>query len=380
MAWTSGRAGESHFGAALGGRVRAHVRVTFHELKDLRLDATVQNNPFPLPYLSPGKNEITVSAADAAALGDNQLVVTYAYRPGARRKSYEQLYLEGKEISRTHDASWDATPTVVQKVFTARDLPARFDLDVPTPKGAHPVYPRMVFVRREILAPGQAPLPFPANAHPPKASPGDELKSLPNPFLVGTQPPPPRVARPTKTVTIPLTSGQFATKSGEPAVANQLRWPKVATEKMDPIAFLIGGELKNLPTLKEIAAARLVVPIARAHEKAPTKLGVTSLRAPFTAGQAFDFAKLGDVLSTAIIPTSSDASADWNPAKEFRLDITRHLRALVTGDAKFHGFALRVVPDRGVDDGWTVRVQLPASPKISLEIETYTDLAEAVKK
>lgn len=376
--WKSANAND--FGAALDGRVRAHVRLTFHELKDLRLDATVQNNPFTLPYLSPGKNEITVSAADAAALGDNRLVVTYAYRPGARRKSYEQLYLEGKEISRTHDASWDAAPTVVQKIFTARDLPARFDLDVPTPKGAYPVYPRMVLVRREILAPGQSPLPFPAHAHPPKSTPGEELKTLPNPFLVGTQPPPPRVVRPTKIVTIPLTSGQFATKSGEPADANQLRWPKVATEKVDPVAFLIGGELKNLPTLKEIAAARLVVPLTRAHEKAPAKLGVASLRAPFIAGQAFDFAKLGDVLSTTIIPTTSDASAGWNPAKEFRLDLTRHLRALVTGDAKFHGLALRVVPDRGVDDGWTVCVQLPPAPKILLEIEIYTDLTEAVKK
>ena len=79
----------------------------------------MQNNPFALPYLAPGKNTITVSVADAKALGDNKLVVTYAYRPGVRRKSYEQLCLEGKEIARGHDASWDKTPTVVQKVFTA---------------------------------------------------------------------------------------------------------------------------------------------------------------------------------------------------------------------------------------------------------------------
>ena len=90
--------------------------------------------------------------AEAAALGDNRLVITYAYRSGARRKTYEQLCLEGKEISRAHDASWEATPIVVQKTFTARDLPARFDIDVATPKGLQPVYPRMVLLRREILA------------------------------------------------------------------------------------------------------------------------------------------------------------------------------------------------------------------------------------
>lgn len=137
-------------------------------MRHLRLRATVQNNPFALPFLSPGRNTVTVSAEGPAALGDNRLVVTYAYRPGSRRKSYEQLYLEGKEVARGHDAVWEPEPTVVQKVFTAADLPARFDIDVPTPKGRHPVYPRMLFVRREVLAPGQKPLPLPAGARPPE--------------------------------------------------------------------------------------------------------------------------------------------------------------------------------------------------------------------
>lgn len=49
----------------------------------------------------------------------------------------------------------------------------------------------------------------------------------------------------------------------------------------------------------------------------------------------------------------------------------RYLRSILIGDAKFHGFALRVIPDRGVDDGWPVRVQLPQQPKVTLEIDTY---------
>lgn len=361
------------FGAAVRGQVAARVRLTFRKLKQLHLDATVQNNPFALPFLSPGKNEITVAVADAAALGDNRLVVTYAYRTGARSKSYEQLFNEGKEIARAHDASWDATTTVVQKVFTARDLPAKFDLNVPTPKGLHPVYPRMVFVRREVLAPGQQPLPLPADAHPPRSNPSDEIKTLPNPLLVGTQPPPPRVVRPIKTVTLQLRTTQLATKSGEPAAANLLRWPKTPQEKVDAIALLIGGELKGLPALKELAGARLVFPVTRTHEKAPTKLGVTALRAPIAPGAAYDFAQLGDVFSTAVLPALAAGAPAWNPAREFKFDVTRQLRAIVNGDAKFHGFALRVVPDRSVDDGWTVRVQLPPQPKVYLEIDTYTD-------
>ena len=361
------------FGKIVSGQVTARVRLTFRTLKDLRLEATVQNNPFALPFLSPGKNEISVAVADPAALGENRLVVTYAYRPGARRRSYEQLFLAGKEIARAHDASWDTTPTVVQKVFTARDLPAKFDLDVPTPKGQHAVFPRMVFVRREVLAPGQSPLPLPADAHPPQSQPGDELKTLPNPLHVGTQPPPPRVVRPLKTVTLPLVPGNFVTRSGEPPAANALRWPKTAQEKVDPVAFLIGGELKGLPALKELAGARLVFPVARAHDKAPTKFGATALRAPFVPGAAYDFKQLGDLLGTVILPQLAADAPSWNPAREFKLDVTRHLRAILSGEAKFHGFALRVVPDRGVDDGWTVRVQLPAQPKIFLELDTYTD-------
>ena len=44
------------------------------------------------------------------------------------------------------------------------------------------------------------------------------------------------------------------------------------------------------------------------------------------------------------------------------------------------GFALRIVPDRGIDEGWTVRATLPAQPALRLEIDTYTDISEAAKK
>ena len=60
------------FGAAVGGQVAALARLTFkNELRNLRLQATVQNNPFALPFLSPGRNTVTVSVADPAALDLN---------------------------------------------------------------------------------------------------------------------------------------------------------------------------------------------------------------------------------------------------------------------------------------------------------------------
>ena len=360
------------FGKAVGGQIQALVRLTFKDrLKNLSIQATVQNNPFALPYLSPGKNTISVAVADATALGDNKLVVTYAYRAGSRRKSYEQLCLEGKEIARGHDASWEPAPTVVQKVFTAADLPAKFDIDIATPKGLYPVYPRMLFVRREVVGPNQKPLPLPKNSSPPRTSPGDELKTLPNPLLAGTQPPPPKIVRPSKTVTIELKPSHFVTRSGQVPTGDLLKWPKTPQEQVEPIAFLIGGELKDLPPLKDLVAARLVFSAVRAHEKAPTKVGVTALKGPFIAGQPFEFDRLGDVLATVNVPQLAENAAEWSPAREFKVDVTRQIRSMILGDAKFHGFALRVVPDRAVDDGWTVRIQLPPQPKIVLEIETY---------
>jgi hypothetical protein len=67
------------FGAAVKGHLAALVRIGFKKaLQSLKLEAVVQNNPGALPYLSPGRNQVTVSVADPAALGPNRLVVTYA--------------------------------------------------------------------------------------------------------------------------------------------------------------------------------------------------------------------------------------------------------------------------------------------------------------
>ena len=136
---------------------------------------------------SPGKNVVTVSVADPKALGDNRIVVTYAYRLGSRSKSFEQLYDEDKEIAKAHDATWDDKVTCVQKTFAADDLPAKFEIDCPTSKGRYPVYPRMLFVRREVLAPGQSPASLPSPATTPRVRSSEELATLPSPWLIGTQ-------------------------------------------------------------------------------------------------------------------------------------------------------------------------------------------------
>ena len=117
------------------------------------------NNAGVLPYLSPGKNKLSVTVADPKALGENKLVVTYAYAPGYRDKSFEDLYKEHEPLFAQHGAHWATqTPTIVQKTYRAKDLPATFDIDVPTPKDKYPVYPRcslrpeVVSRKRETIA------------------------------------------------------------------------------------------------------------------------------------------------------------------------------------------------------------------------------------
>ncbi len=178
----------SDFSASVKGRYQALVKLTFTQpVGGLRLAATVQHNRCAVPYLSPGRNTITVTAANPASLGDNRLVVTYVYHTGSRSRTYEQIFGKGEWIAGAKYAEWSDTPTVVQKGFVAKDLPATFTIDVPTPKDKQPVYPRMVLLRREVVAPGEKPLPVPAGAVAPKVGSNDELKTLPSPFLMGSR-------------------------------------------------------------------------------------------------------------------------------------------------------------------------------------------------
>jgi hypothetical protein len=203
------------FSDEVQGHYSALVRLTFgKQLSDVELIGTVQCNRCAIPYLSPGRNNVTVTATNPSSLGNNELVVTYAYRTGSRRKSFEELADGGFEIGRGHHAEWSTEITVVQKRFTADQLPATFQVDVPTPKGRYPVYPRMVFLRREIVPSGSQPLPLPQHAIAPQAASDLELVTLPNPFLVGIAKPPKRI-RPTTTMRIELPIGQVVAKSGE---------------------------------------------------------------------------------------------------------------------------------------------------------------------
>jgi hypothetical protein len=271
----------------------------------------------------------------------------------------------GAEVARAHYATWAEKPTVVQKTFRAKDLPATFDIDIPTPAGKYPVYPRMLFVRREVVPRGSKPLPLLEGAESPRPSQPTELKSLPNPFTVGIAVPPPRVVRPTSQRTIPMRMSHAVSISGQTQENHYLKW-----KEEDMWTILITGELQGLPASKDIAAARLVVPVLRGHAKAPTKLAVTLPIAMIEKNGPYDFKNLGEIVGTGVIPRQP-TEAEYNPPKSFSVDVTRAVKMIAAGDAKFRGFAIRVVPDRSVDDGWTTRLDLPKAALMQLELDVY---------
>ncbi|MCK5528429.1 MAG: hypothetical protein KAI74_01990, partial [Kiritimatiellae bacterium] len=105
------------------GKYKCQAKVTFKKLTSLKLNALVQHNQDALTYLVPGKNKITVSAMDAKALGENELVVTIAYRPGFREIDIlEKVSSSAYEIAKAHNADWSSDPVYVRKRFKAKDL------------------------------------------------------------------------------------------------------------------------------------------------------------------------------------------------------------------------------------------------------------------
>ena len=278
-------------------------------------------------------------------------------------KSYEDLADQGAELGRAHNASWAKTPTVVQKTFAAKDLPTTFDIDLPTPEGKYPVYPRMLFVRREVVPPGQKPLPLPEGSEAPKPAKADELKTLPNPFTIGFAAAPARVERPKTSRTITLQNSHTVSIDGQIEPNHHLAWKKGNTWVM-----LIGGELKDLPAAKQIAAAKLVFPVKRGHEKANVKIGASLLQGSFEPNKAIDYKMLGDVTGFAVVPKSA---ADFEPAKEISIDVTRAVKQIAAGESKFTGLALRVIQDRAIDEGYLTRIDLPAGARPTLVLEVY---------
>ncbi|MDP6634099.1 MAG: hypothetical protein QGG42_04335 [Phycisphaerae bacterium] len=355
----------------VGGAYACDLRLSFSKpVTSLDIEAIVQHNRCALPYLSPGANKITVSVADPKTLGENKLVVTYAYALGARSAPYEKLCDQGAELARAHHASWSDTPTVVRKVFGAGDLPATFEIPIPTPKDKHPVYPRMLFLRREVIAAGQEPQPIPKGALEAKVRPGQILKSLPNPFLMGLARPPKRVVRTHTTRKLPLKASHVVWRDKNGKMRDEVwrnHFVKTRPKSVEAWVMLVGGTLKDLPPTRAIAAGRLCIPVTNAITQAPSQLGAALLKAPFKTMKPYDLKNVGAVVGATVVPKYAKPTEP----KYYKLDITRALKSLAAGEAKFHGLALTTVPNRGIDDGWTTSVTITDKKPMYIELDVY---------
>ena len=232
----------------------------------------------------------------------------------------------------------------------------------------------MVFLRREVVAPGGSPRPLPVGSVEAKPAPADELKELPNPFLIGSAAPPKVQPRKVRTVEIPLSYVGFVSETGETTAKGSLRWPKTAQEQGKVIcgAVLLATDLKGLPA-KGLAGARLMVPVREGHNKAPARLGAVAMKDRPEPGKACDVKALTEIAGTGIVPQQPPDTPQYKPAKMVPLDVTRLVRAVAAGEATCRGFALRIVPDRRIDDGWTVRCDLAPDEPARLEVDVYEE-------
>ncbi|NQT36262.1 MAG: transglutaminase domain-containing protein, partial [Planctomycetes bacterium] len=335
---------------AVNGSYEYFVRISFGKpIRGIELTSVVQHNQESLPYLAPGRNKITVTAGNPAALGKNRLVLTYAYCLGYRERTPEEVFDRDAEIARAHYAVWSETPVVVQRVVER--FPTTFEILVPTPKDKQPVYPRMVFMRRELLAPGQEPLPVPARPSTPAVGPSEALLTLPNPWTIGTEKPPEQPKRPTETTALPPKKVAYVSKKGEVFEHQFVKWLK---DDSDAWVLLLDFDVKRLPALDRLADVKLVFYVDESHNRAPMQAAAVLLDAPFKPAAAYDFDKLGRTLGWTIVQQGNGPGDPFVPPRRYEIDLTRAARAWARGEP-FHGLALRIVPNRGVDDGWTVR-------------------------
>jgi hypothetical protein len=271
------------------------------------------------------------------------------------------------EIARAHYATWSDEPMVVQKTITR--FPFTFEIPVPTPKGKQPVYPRMLFLRREVLAPGQEAMAVPGPPTAPRAGSNEYLAEVPNPWPIGTGPPKTTNDRPTQAVLVPAAKVSYVSKQGELFEHQFIKWLK---DDSNAWILLVDFELDELPDPKSLAAAKLVVYVHEAHNRAPMQAAAVMLGGPFEPNEPFDFAKLGPVLGTTIVQQGDGPGVPFVPPRRYEIDVTRAIRGWARGEPQ-NGLALRIVPNRGVDDGWTVRFTPASETPVELEIETYAN-------
>ena len=170
-----------------------------------------------------------------------------------------------------------------------------------------------------------------------------------------------------KIAVLPAAKVSFVSKKGQVFKHQFVKWLK---DNSDAWVMLVNFDAGSLPKLSELASARLVLYVEEAHDKAPMQVAALMLDAPFDADQPYEFSRLGQSVGTTTVEKGT--GAENSPPRRYEIDVTRAVRAWA-GGANCHGLAVRIVPNRRVDDGWTVHFTPSNQKPAELEIATYSE-------
>lgn len=213
-------------------------------------------------------------------------------------------------------------------------------------------------------------MPIPEGALPAKVGEAEQLETLPNPFTIGIAKPPKRVARPTVTRELPLELSHVVWRDNEGKMRDEVwkdHFIKTRPKSAEAWVMLVAGGMNNLPGPKDIAEARLCIPVTNAIPESPTVLGAALLAKPFDSMRPYDLKHVGEVIGTAVVPKYPEPAE----AKYYKIDVTRAAKRIAAGDVEFYGFALQTVPNRGIDDGWTTRIDIARDKSVYIELDVY---------
>ena len=362
----------NNFNDAIGGKYNAFIKVPVAKpIAAIELEIIVEQNYRALPYLSPGKNEVTVSLLKPEELKDNSLVVTYVFQVGSKTKSFEDYADAGKEVAKSHNTDWGPETSYVQKVIKASDFKDgkyKFNIDIPTPKGKYPAYPRMINLKREIIGPNEKPSPLPEGAVAYKTPEGQEMMTLPYPFHMDLIKPEADIPRKIKSDKL---KAEFGFAVSEAGLVEPNHYIKVkAGENWN---ILVKADLSTIKDANAFNALKLALPVIRGHKEAKVKIAAFLLSEPYEANKPYDFKKIGTTdIGVTILPIQPE-NKDYTPPQYFFIDITKTAKALIKEGKKEIYLAITTIPDRTVDEGHTVRVDFDAKAEFYLSADVFVD-------
>lgn len=362
----------SNFNDAIGGKYGALIKVPVAKpISAIDIEIIVEQNYRALPYLSPGKNEVTVSLAKPEELKDNNLVVTYVFQVGSKSKSFEDYVDAGKEVAKSHNTEWGPEVSYVQKIIKASDFKDgkfKFNIDLPTPKGKYPAYPRMINLKREIIGPNDKPAPLPEGAVAYKTPEGQEFMTLPYPFHLDLIKPEVEKPRKIKSEKLKAEFGFAVSEAGQVAENHYIKVKP--NENWD---ILMKADLSTLKDANSFNALKIALPVIRGHAKAKVKIAAFLLSEPYELNKPYDFKKIGTTdIGVTILPIQPEEK-DYSPAQYFFIDITKAAKGFVKEGKKEIYLAITTIPDRTVDDGHTVRADFDHKAEFYLSVENFVD-------